>query len=133
MTKTILARMLAALLALGARAATADCLEPGEGALAQEIRERLGGSADHGQGCVEAGELADLDAWCAALTVDFPAQRGIVHVEPVARAERYDDLAFTPWQDHCPTLSMNEIELGTQPLAALEGLDVTPPLPDPLA
>ncbi len=34
---------------------------------------------------------------------------------PVARSERYDDPAFRPWQDRCPTLAMNS-QLGPAPL-----------------
>jgi hypothetical protein len=53
-----------------------------------------------------------LAQWCQRFLDDFRAQRNISHIEPVARAQRYGDPAFRPWQDRCPTLAMNGISEG---------------------
>jgi hypothetical protein len=45
--------------------------------------------------------------WCEQFDADFRLQRGIEFVEPVAKAERYDDPALQPWQRRCPLLAMN--------------------------
>lgn len=49
--------------------------------------------------------------WCAHFLEDFRTQSGIVHVEPVASAARYDDPVFKPWQDRCPALAMNSVRM----------------------
>ncbi len=46
-------------------------------------------------------------AICTPLLEAFQTQRGIEHVEPVARAERYHDPALQPYRAMCPGLEFN--------------------------
>lgn len=54
-------------------------------------------------------------AWCERFDADFRLQRGIEYVEPVAKAKRYDDPVFRPWQDRCPLLALNARSISVVP------------------
>jgi hypothetical protein len=44
---------------------------------------------------------------CQQFLADFGAGGAVTLVEPVARADRYSDSAFSFWQNKCPALAMN--------------------------
>jgi hypothetical protein len=47
--------------------------------------------------------------FCQDVLYAMRGEEDITFVEPVARADRYDDPIFKPWQDHCPALALNEV------------------------
>ena len=59
-------------------------------------------------------------AWCEQFLADFREQRGIDHIEPVARSLRYDDPVFRPWQDRCPVLAFN-VRSSSLPIVSARG------------
>jgi hypothetical protein len=74
--------------------------------IANLLRGRVFQAKDMGPGYYGSVERV-TPGWCEAAFDAFRKQNGIVHVEPIARAERYDDPVFKTWQSRCPTLAMN--------------------------
>lgn len=69
--------------------------------------------------------------FCQDALYAMRTQEDITYIEPVARADRYDDPVFKPWQDRCPALALNEVPdfpfgVGRQEKPAI--LDSTPGL-----
>jgi hypothetical protein len=75
------------------------------------------------QGVNFVPQIGKGDAFCKAFYSDFKDQKNIEYIDPIVKANKYDDLALKPYQDKCPTLQMNrtmtfavgDIELGGEP------------------
>ena len=46
---------------------------------------------------------------CQTFLEDFAEQKGITYVEPILRADNYDDLKLDPYKSRCPDLEMNKL------------------------
>jgi hypothetical protein len=75
------------------------------------------------QGVNFVPQIGKGDAFCKAFYSDFKDQKNIEYIDPIVKANKYDDLALKPYQDKCPKLQMNrtmtfsasDIELGGEP------------------
>jgi hypothetical protein len=88
---------------------SAGCAAHPTTATADLITRILGPAGARAEPCAELEPIADAAAWCDALLEDFPGQRGVEHIAPIAHSDRYDDPVFAPWQAPCPALPLNAI------------------------
>lgn len=53
-------------------------------------------------------QLGADEPFCKAFYEDFKKQANIVHIQPIVKAEKYDDPVFRPYQQNCPKLQMHK-------------------------
>ena len=96
---------------------------------AASVAEAADESADEKQQLIDIMKTVDLVSldkdvpFCQAFYEDFRQQRNIEHIQPIVKADRYDDPALRPYQEECPELEMHktialeprDIELGGEP------------------
>ena len=77
---------------------------------AASVAEAADESADEKQQLIDIMKTVDLVSldkdvpFCQAFYEDFRQQRNIEHIQPIVKADRYDDPALRPYQERCPKL-----------------------------